>query len=398
MTKKDSREAKYSRRKVLATALPVGVALGTSWSSAGRAVQKSQSHKVGRSVDSINQRTDGTYATVPLRKESILIGLVQSRVRQVDPRNPRPGLKANLAHMLTLIDDAQHVGFYPPKDLLHFHEFALTGYSDTWSRAEALRAAIELPGEETEAIGKKAREHGCYIIFGSYVRDPDWPGHVLSIATTIGPDGRIISRSWKACNAHGVFPNPNFALFTSTIFNNLDRFVEMYGWDAVVPVIRTDIGNFTTTSVQGDPEFARVAAMKGCEIFLRDATGGFMAIDQQATALYNQMYCCVVNNAVSPDNPGFFPSDAYFGHSAIYGPTGEVVAKAGADGEEQQVVAEIPIGSFREWHRQPRIAMALYRPEYDRYVGPYPSNLFASAMPNDTTEAARFFQQSLRWK
>ena len=37
-------------------------------------------------------------------------------------------------------------------------------------------------------------------------------------------------------------------LLSSTVYDVLDRYVEMYGWDAVLPVVRTDIGNISMTS------------------------------------------------------------------------------------------------------------------------------------------------------
>lgn len=383
-------KVRLTRRSLLAS-LPAGVALGAGW---GEALAAASAGRHGK--DWINLRSDGTYDTVPLRKPVITLGVVQSRVRAVDARNAVAGRKANLAHMLELIDDAQHGGLIPHQDLLLFHEFVITGYTDRWNRADTLRVAIEVPGEETEAIGAKAREHGCYIVFGSYVRDRDWPGHVLSIATTIGPDGTILNKSWKARNIQGVW-GPGFELLTSTIFDNLDRFVEMYGWDAVVPVIRTDIGNFSTTSTQREPELVRAAAMKGCEILLRTATGGFSELDVQANAYYNSIYSCVVNNSVSPGDPGFFPSEGLPGGSAIYGPQGQLLTKATSDNAEQRIMTQIPIAQFRSMHRQPLVCMELYRPVFDRYVSEYPPNLLAGQLPATPQEMARYVSGKSRW-
>jgi predicted amidohydrolase len=344
----------------------------------------------------LEQRTDGGYRVIPLRQEAVTLSLCQSRVRAVVANNPGPGRRENLAHMLELIDNAQRGGLSPHKDLLMFHEFPITGYTDRWDRADALRVAIEFPGEESAAIGARARQHNCYIVFGSYVRDQDWPNHVLSLTTIIAPDGRVAGKSWKARNIKGVF-GANFELFTSTIFDNFDRFVEMYGADAVVPVLRTDIGNITTTSTQREPELARAAAMKGCELFLRTASGGFSELDVQATAYYNGIYSCVVNNAVSPDNPSFFAGDAGFGGTAIYGPQGELLAKAAPDNAEQQVVARIPMADYRRRHRQPLVHMELWRPVFDRYVSQYPPNLYAATLPANPQDAAKYMAGKSRW-
>ena len=73
-------------------------------------------------------------------------------------------------------------------------------------------------------------------MFGSYVRDKDWPGHNLSITTIIGDQGEVLARHWKARNIKGVFQagDRSIELMTTTIYNVLDEYVEMYGQDEVI--------------------------------------------------------------------------------------------------------------------------------------------------------------------
>lgn len=341
--------------------------------------------------ETLSMSDDGTYAVEPLSQESLTLGVVQSRVRAVDGSNPAPGIKANLKHMLELIDNAFHYGGGP--DLLQFHEFPITGWSK-WSRKEILRFAIEIPGPETQAISAKAREYGCYIVFGSYARDPDWPGHVLSVTTIIGPQGEIVDKHWKARNIKGVFPG--FELFTTTVYDVLDQYVEMYGIDAVIPVTRTPIGNLATSSIQREPELFRALAIKGAEIILRTATGGFTPLDMQATSLYNGVYTAICNNAVSPNNPGFY-DDAGAGGSAVYGPRGEVVADTDSP-FETLVRARIPIAAFRARHQQPFVHMDLYRPVFEAYRNAYPPDLFSEYLPENLDDAARFLRDKSVWR
>ena len=65
-------------------------------------------------------------------------------------------------------------------------------------------------------------------------------------------------------------------------------------------------------------------ALKGAEIILRTASGGFTTADMEMTSRYNKVYTVIVNNAVSPENPGFM-DDAFGGSggTAIYGPDGK---------------------------------------------------------------------------
>ncbi|WP_446830214.1 nitrilase-related carbon-nitrogen hydrolase [Candidatus Foliamicus sp.] len=341
-------------------------------------------------------RTDGTYATVPLAKDNIRLCVVQSVVRPIDANNPAPGKRRNLNHMLDLIDMAQSSG--PPSDILFFHEFPITGFRFTWTREDVQRAAIEVPGEETEEISKYARKHGCYIVFGSYVRDKDWPGHNLSITTIIGDQGEVLARHWKARNIKGVFRvgKRNIELMTTTIYNVLDRYVEMYGEDEVIPVTRTKFGNICTTAVQREPELIRAFALKGCELMLRTATGGFNHLDVQSSAMHNGIYTALVNNAHSPGTRGIF-GDTGGGGSGIWGPGGEPLAEA-RSGFEQPIAATIPLASYRARHRIPDVHWDLYKPVYDGYVPKFGPNLFSDYLPTDLDDAGAYLGDKSRWK
>jgi len=346
---------------------------------------------MGRGSDSISIRPDGTYEVVPLEKSTVRLGIVQSRVRGVRIDNLREDQQANLSHMLEQIDNAFHFG--AGADILFFHEFPITGFN-AWTRKEILQVAVEIPGEESEAISEKAKQYGCYVVFGSYARDADWPNHVLSITTIIGPDGSIVDKHWKARNIKGVFHG--IELFTTTVYDVLDEYVEMYGSDAVLPVTRTPIGNIVTSSVQLEPELFRAFAMKGGEIFLRTATGGFTPWDIQATAGYNRVYVAVCNNAVSPDNPGFY-DDAGSGGSAIYNPRGEIIAAANTK-FETLVAAPIPIAQFREKNRQPIVHMELYRDVFNTYRNAYGPNLFSEYQPTDLKDSKAYLADKSTWK
>ena len=375
------------RRDFLKQAAVAGV---VGFSAAGLNVPKARA-AMGKGPDTLTINQDGTYATVPLEKPVVTLGVVQSRVRGVRVDNLSKDIGSNLSHMLELIDNAFHFG--PGADILFFHEFPITGFN-TWNREDILKLAIEIPGPETEAVAAKAKEHSCYVVFGSYAKDPDWPRHVLSITTIIGPDGRIVDKHWKARNIKGVFGD--IELFTTTIYDVLDEYVEMYGADAVIPVTRTPVGNIATSSVQLEPELFRAFAMKGAEICLRTATGGFTPWDIQATARYNRMYTAVCNNAVSPDNPGFY-DDASSGGSAVYDPRGNAIAHADTK-FETLVPAVIPIGEFRQRHRQPIVHMDLYRPLFDEYRNAYAPNLFSEYQPTDLRDSKRYLADKSRWK
>jgi len=349
----------------------------------------------GEKTDVINVHPDGTYDTVALKKDRISLSVIQCRVRPPDDaNNAEPTIKENLDHMIDLIDTAMSLS--PPKDLVFFHEFPLTGFRSEWTKEEALKVAREFPGPETEALGRKAKEYGFYLVFGSYVRDPDWPNHLLSLTAIISPEGELIDKHWKARNIKGVFGGGTIELQTSTIFNVLDEYIERYGADAVLPVTRTDIGNICTTSTQMEPEIVRALAIKGGEIILRTASGGFSKLDMQASAAYNRVYVAVANNAHSPGLRGIF-EDTGGGGCAIYGPRGEILAEA-PNGLEQEISTSVPMAEFRRTHRQPVFHWELYKPVFDKYVGKYDPGLFSVYQPTSLQDAGRYLADKSKWK
>ncbi len=372
------------RRAMLAGAMGAAALIGTATRAEGAMRGKTKLPHV--------MQADGRYSTVPLAKDSWTLGVVQSRVLAVDPKQAgwEKKRRDNVQHMCDLIDAGS--GFTGPKDLFFFHEFPVTGYNFTLDLAETRKIAIEVPGEETEILSRKARQYGCWIVFGSYVRDPNWPDSLLSITTIINDKGEIVDKHWKARNIKGVFRQE---LFTTTIYDVLDRYVEMYGLDAVVPVTRTPLGNICTSSIQREPEYFRAMAMKGAEVILRTASGGFTPADIAATSLYNQVYTAVANNAASPGN-GLYFEDAGGGESAIYGPDGKAMDTA-PTAFETLVTARIPIRDFRARHRQPIIHTELVMPVFEQYRSRYGPNLFSGYQPKNLADSTRYLADKARW-
>lgn len=340
-------------------------------------------------------REDGTYPTVALRRDMIAATVVQTRVAGVDGANPGPDIRRNLDYFLECIDIAQSSGM--PSDLLLFHEFPITGFSE-WTREQHHNLALEVPGPEIEAVGKQAKKYNCYIAFGTYAKDPEnWPGHILHLMILMGPDGNIAAKHWKQRNVRGMFPGSE--QYTSVIYDVYDRFVEMYGIDAVVPIAQTDIGNIALSAVQFEPELFRCMAFKGAEIICRVATGGFEYEDMRLTSYHNSLYTMIANNSVSTQgrHPGFFEDESYggAGRSAIFGPRGVELTKAGVF--ECKKFALLPMAEFRAKHRIPDVHMDLYRPVFDAYRTRYDHSAYLEHLPQDKRDAFGQFKKNSRW-
>jgi predicted amidohydrolase len=335
---------------------------------------------------------NGVYATVPLKQESINVAAIQSQLWSIDLRDKAKTLKRNMDRVLRLIDLAQNSPeewggerrWGSKVDLICMHEFPIQGFQP-WNRKELQQIAFELPGPETEVIGERAKRYGCYIAFGCYAKEKDWPDHIINMSVLIGPDGQIVSKQWKARNILGLFGDQ--ALIGTTVYDVLDRYVEMYGWDATLPVARTDIGNIAITAVGIEPMLYSCLALKGAELLVLSVTGGSNASSAMATARTNRIYTVGVGNAVSPDNLGFpEASGAKDEGTVIVDPTGKPLAST-ANHHEDIVTARIPIGNFRQTRRFPEVPMALMMPVFAAYEPVFKPNAFMGKLPATYKEA-----------
>lgn len=335
-------------------------------------------------------RPDGTYPTRPLAKDTVVVKVVQSSVRSLqDFDTVAEGLAANLDSMIGFIERACSEGRQP--DFILFNEFPLTGYS-SGTRQEKLQFTITVPGPETDRLGEAARRCDSYIVFGSYARDDDWPGHILSLNTVIDRQGRIAKTFWKVRNvkrlqADGEIP-------TTTVESVRDRFRERYGIEEELPVLRTEYGNIAVSTVQLDPFVFAAFAMRGVEIMLRTATL-FATEDVLAMARFNNFYSAMSNIVFPPDSPGA----PYGGDSLIVAPDGAILANAPGN-VEAIIEASIPIAAFRANRRIPRYPLEVVAPVFEQYVDEVPLNhmdLPQDELPRTRVEMKQLLDRVSRW-
>lgn len=388
-----------SRRDVLAGAGAAGLASLVAGSAAAQ--QEQAPAPAGEGAPSVAKQ--GRYAVAPLRQEAINVSAIQSRVNAVDVRNLEPTMKANLDHVLQLIDYAQGSAeawggerlWGAKQDLICMHEFPIQGFQP-WTRAELNRVAIDLPGPESEAIGARAKKYDCYIAFGCYAREKDWPNHVINMSVIVGPDGQVVSKQWKARNILGLFGAG--ALIGTTVYDVLDRYVEMYGWDATIPIARTDIGNIAMTAVGMEPMLYACQALKGAEILILTVTGGTNAEAAIATARANRVYCVGVGNAVTPNNIGFAEAAGSRDEgTVVVDPRGTPLARS-SNHHEDIVSARVPIADFRKTRRFPEYPMALFLPVLQQYEPTFEPNAFLESLPNTYEEAGELVRRRMSGK
>ena len=400
MTKKTRQ---IDRRSLLTGAL-TGAAAASMATLAGQAEAQSETTGARAPRDGeVKAAQRGKYETVPLKQDFINVAAIQSRLLSIDTRDKARTLKRNMDRALRLIDLAQNSPeewggerrWGSKVDLICMHEFPIQGFQP-WTRKELTQIAFELPGPEVATIGERAKRYGCYIAFGCYAKLKDWPDHVINMSVLVGPDGGIVDMQWKARNILGLFGDQ--ALIGTTVYDVLDRYVEMYGWDRTLPVARTDIGNICMTAVGAEPTLYTFLGLKGAEILVLSVTGGSNAESAINTARANRLYTVGVGNAVSPDNIGFpEASGTEDGGTVIVDPRGSTLAKTD-NHHEDIITARIPIADFRKTRRVQELPKALLLSVLQAYDPVFQPNAFADALPATYKEAGELVRKRMGMK
>lgn len=396
--------SKKTSSKINRRALLTGVAAASVAAAAAKAESSATPTATPASgAGSVAVAQRGSYEKVALKQDFINVAAIQSQLYSIDLRDKAATNKRNLQRVLRLIDLAQNSPeewngerrWGSKVDLICMHEFPIQGFQP-WTRKELNQIAYELPGPESEAIGERAKRYGCYISFGCYAKEKDWPDHVINMSVLVGPDGKIVSKQWKARNILGLFGDG--ALIGTTVYDVLDRYVEMYGWDAVLPVARTDIGNIAITAVGAEPMLYTCLGLKGAEILVLSVTGGSNAESAIQTARANRLYTLGVGNAVSPNNIGFPESSGTRDEgTVIVDPRGTVLAKTD-NHHEDIITARIPIADFRKTRRVQELPMALMLPVFQQYQPTFQPNAFMDKLPATYQEAGEIVRKRMSMK
>ena len=346
--------------------------------------------------------TKPAYDTLPLEKEEITVAAVQMNPESIDPKHPEAGIRKNMERMLYLCDASTVCFPIGKKDLLVFPEFIPNGFDTNRTREDWLRIAIMVPGPETELIGKKAKEIGSYIVFGSHIQDKEWPGHFFNCSVMVSPEGKVVQTHWKA---YAGFAGMGLE-YATTVYDVLDEFVERYGWEAVWPVARTPIGNIASyvCSEGFSPETARMFAYNGAEILCRhfDAAGfgvpgGKLMLLFRADCAFNDVYGVATNGGSGLTFGGQgLPKINRGGASMIISPLGAIMNQV-EDTEEQIIVETIPVAAFRKKHVLPFLRTELYIPWYERHKSQFPPNTYSRYLPTDLDDARRWTLENARW-
>jgi predicted amidohydrolase len=265
------------------------------------------------------------------------------------------------------------------------------------NRAIEAKFAAEIPGPETEELGRKAKQINAYIAAELYmVRDDDFPDRYYNVAFIVSPEGKVIYKRYKATSdayEGGMLGNSN-------PHDVWDEWIQKKGkgnaMDAIYPVARTEIGNIGICICHEGvyPEIVRGLAMNGAEIIIRPTLiepavqAGMWELQNRAHAMFNQVYVVAPNLGPEIQQDGGI-IDLFGGRSMIVNNTGTIVAEQrGWTSGDSFVTTVIDMESLRKV----RMANGLYNQFKDLrteqyaaiYAQPiYPKNQYLREAPKE---------------
>jgi predicted amidohydrolase len=312
----------------------------------------------------------------------------------------RSDIMINLEHLSHLVKAAAWLSSLDlPVRLIAFPEGALQGFNDEVLDLDhvqfAREGAIDIPGEETEFLGKIAREYDCFIIAQAKARHPDLKDRFFNVGFILDPKGAVILQHYKV--------SPLFPVEHSVCPHDIyDWWIEKYGrnLDAFWPVVDTEIGRLGIMMAnEGSyPENARALALNGAEVVYRASyphpgTGNeFFEIQNRARALDNNFYVVAPNMGtyyLTADSD--LPIDCFGGRSMVVDYKGRIVGQHLYSGGSGYVAGTIDIEALRDfrtralwdnWMKDLRTEM--YRVIYEQSI--YPPNLYLNRAPFNHAE------------
>jgi beta-ureidopropionase len=327
--------------------------------------------------------------------------------------------RRHIRHNLETIEDAIHaavgmVGINMPVKVIALAEGALTGFTDEIFDIPHTLAArelfIDIPGEETEFLGRLAKMYRSYIIVQCKARWPEvMANRFFNTLFVIDPQGEVVHKAAKnhlwcrerSCTPHDVY----------------DRWVECFGdgLEAFYPVLKTpDIGNIGTICCSDGeyPEAVRALAFNGAEVVYRPSeavpmtntggsSGGSWMVQNRGHAEFNNVYMLCPNIGPVYLSPAAkHPIDIAGGQGHIVGYRGEVLSHS-VSGNNTIVSAIIDIEALRQFRAMnlnsnwlKDLRTELFRDMYSQPI--HPSNLWLKNDPLHHGEVDHVYRANIQ--
>jgi len=329
---------------------------------------------------------------------------LQTTVRHVATRAE---VEKNLKHIGNMIDLVTHIcSLELPVRLIALGEGAIQGFVDEIVNMEPAKyaetMAAEIPGWETEFLGEKAKEKGCYIIGQLKVTLPEFPDRFFNAIFIVDPNGDVIYTHYK-----------NIVLFvehSTTPHDVYDEWVKLYGdsLETFFPVAKTEIGNIAgSVGVEGSfPESYRAFALNGAEILYRSAlpepwvSREIFETQNRARAMDNTAYMVAPNTGslIMPGADGDPPTvigGALGGRSSIVDYKGHVLA-SNTIVDDCYVAAEVNIEALRNYRETARFQNWIPYLRTEIFSKLYEQSIWPKNLPNMRhEEAGKVFEETI---
>jgi len=262
-------------------------------------------------------------------------------------------------------------------------EYCLTGFPMGESIAVwREKACLSEQDAVFDTLGEIAAKNSVFLAFNAYEIDPHFPKLYFQSSFVIDDQGAICLRYRRLISMYAPTPHDVW-----------QRYLEIYGMDAVFPVADTEIGRLAAIASEEIlyPEIARALAFRGAEVFLHctsevgspNATP--KSIAKRARAIENLAYVVSANSAGITGTA--IPSQSTDGMSTVIDFKGNILIEAGF-GESMVANAAIDLRALRDWRQRPGMSNLLSRQRTElfatTYAGTqiYPSNTLLDAEPS----------------
>lgn len=273
--------------------------------------------------------------------------------------------------------------------LIVLPEYFLTGFPMGESIEEwREKACLEIDGEIYELLGKIAQDRKIFLSGNAYELDKNFPELYFQTSFIIAPNGEVVLR-YRRLNS----------MFAPTPHDVWDKYLDIYGLEAVFPVAKTEIGNLACIASEEIlyPEIARCLAMRGAEVFCHSSSEVFgmqntpKNVAKLARAYENSAYVVSANSGGLADIS--IPENSTDGGSKIVDYKGLIIAET-AQGESINAFAEIDLAALRRNRNRPGMANILSRQRFELYAESYAKHSFypPNTLLNKKAERTHFVE------
>jgi len=259
----------------------------------------------------------------------------------------------------------------PDTQLVVLPEYFLSSFPLGESMSEWQdKACLEMDGPIYELLGELAVDNKVFLSGNAYELDPNFPELYFQCSFIIDKEGKICLR-YRRLNS----------MFAPTPHDVWDKYLEVYGLEAVFPVAKTEIGNLACIASEEIlyPEIARCLMMRGAEIFLHSSSEVASPqltqknVAKLARAIENMAYVISANSAGIADIAIPFASTDR--GSKVVNYEGLILAEA-SSGESMTANATIDLHALRHHRRRVGMSNFIARQRFELYAGSYGKHQF----------------------